>query len=139
MGLAAGAALVTQQAINARLRFNLHSAYWAAFFSYAGGTLAMLVVLVVVRERIPTAAQFGGAPWWTWIGGALGAIYVVGTILLVPRIGAAATVGLLVMGQMLLGLAFDQTGALGVPVHPTTPTRAIGVVLLILGTFLVRR
>lgn len=139
LGVAAGVCFVSQQAVNARLRIGLHSVYWSAFASYAGGTFAMAIVLLVLREGLPSTAQVRSAPWWTWTGGGLGAIYVVTAILLLPRIGAAATVGFIVLGQMLASLLFDRTGALDLPIHAITPARLLGSALLILGAFLVRR
>ena len=138
LGVAAGVCFVFQQAVNARLRTGLKSLYWAAFASYAGGTIAMMIVLLILREGLPSVALVRRAPWWTWTGGGLGATYVIVSILLLPRIGAAATVGLIVLGQMLASVILDRTGALDIPVQSITPARLIGSALLILGAILVR-
>jgi bacterial/archaeal transporter family-2 protein len=49
-GVVAGGCVVVQQTLNATLRSELGSAFWAAFISYTTGTLTLLLVLVVIRE-----------------------------------------------------------------------------------------
>ena len=48
-------------------------------------------------------------------------------------------IGLFVAGQMTGGLLLDQFGVLGVPLHPTSPARLLGAVLVVAGVFLLRR
>ncbi|HEY8714285.1 MAG TPA: DMT family transporter, partial [Candidatus Acidoferrum sp.] len=67
-----------------------------------------------------------------------GAIYIAISILLVPRLGAAIVIGLIVAGQMLGSLAFDHFGLLGIPVHPASFPRLVGAALLITGVILIR-
>jgi transporter family-2 protein len=56
----------------------------------------------------------------------------------VPRLGAATVLALIVVGQMLGSLAFDQFSLLGLQQHPANLTRLAGPVFLILGVVLVR-
>jgi bacterial/archaeal transporter family-2 protein len=58
--------------------------------------------------------------------------------LLDRRRGAATVIALIVAGQMIGSLAFDQFGLLGVPVHPLNMFRLAGAALLVLGAILVR-
>ncbi|HEY5305222.1 MAG TPA: DMT family transporter, partial [Pseudolabrys sp.] len=74
----------------------------------------------------------------SWTGGIFGAIYIAISILLVPRLGAATVISLLVAGQMIGSLAFDHFGLFGLPVHHVTTQRAIGAMLLMAGAILVR-
>lgn len=60
-------------------------------------------------------------------------------ILLVPKIGAATFIALLVAGQMLASVAFDHFGLLGLTQRPVDLPRLIGVALLIGGVLLIRR
>lgn len=136
--LLAGASFVTQQAVNADLRMELGSAAWAGFVSYLGGTLCMLVLAFVVRDSVPSVGAIARSNWMAWTGGFFGAIYIAISILLVPRIGAATFVALLVAGQMLSSLLLDNYGILGVPQHPITAARLVGGALLIGGAVLVR-
>lgn len=139
LAVLAGVSFVTQATMNSALRSSLGSPSWAAFVSYLGGTLTMALVLLLSRQPIPPASAVAGSAWWTWLGGLLGAIYVVITILLLPRVGAGIVVGFIVLGQMLGSLVFDQYGWLDLTPHPAGPSRVAGAILLIAGAILVRR
>ena len=80
-----------------------------------------------------------GLPWYAWIGGLYGAIFVVAAAWGVPRLGVAMTITLMVGGQLLLSLILDHFGALGVPRQPLNLGRIAGVALVIAGVVLVRR
>jgi transporter family-2 protein len=134
----AGVSFVFQQAVNANLRGEIGSPWWAGFISYLGGTLAMLAAIAVLREPWPTAAAMSRASWMSWTGGLFGAIYIAISILLLPRLGAALVVALIVLGQMLGALAFDHFALLGVPENPISLTRLAGAALLVAGVVLIR-
>ena len=138
MALLAGASFVMQQAVNADLSATLGSAAWAGFVSYLGGTLCMLALAAVTSAGIPTLATVSGSTWIAWSGGIFGAAYIAISIFLVPRIGTATFVALLVAGQMLSSLVFDNYGLLGVPQHAITVPRLLGVLLLIGAVTLIR-
>lgn len=133
-----GAAIVIQAAINSNLRFSLDSAMGAGFVSYLGGTLFMLVGLLVTRQSWPAAATIARVDWLSWTGGFFGAIYVIAAIWLLPRLGATTLLALFVTGQMLASVIMDHYGILGVPQHPADWPRLIGCSLLIVGVVLIR-
>jgi transporter family-2 protein len=134
LALMAGVSFVCQQAVNSNLREEIGSPWWAGFISYAGGTLAMLVVALILREQ-PSLGRFN---WISWTGGVFGAIYIAISILLLPRLGAATVIALLVAGQMIGSLVFDHFGILGVPVHHLTGLRLLGAGFLMAGVALIR-
>jgi len=134
----AGASFVMQQAVNADLRGSIGSAAWAGFVSYAGGTLCMLLLAVALRDVLPTRAVVQQSNWWAWSGGFFGAVYIAISILLVPRLGAATFIALLIAGQMIASLGFDHFGLFGVPRHAADITRLIGAALLVAGVVLIR-
>lgn len=138
LGLAGGASLVVQAALNAGLRARLDSISWAGFVSYVGGTIAMICALAVGRVHFP-AAQFQGTPLLWLLGGFFGAAYLGVSIVLVPRLGAATVVALVVSGQLITAMVIDRFGLLGVPIQPFGPGRALGAVLLLAGVLLIRR
>jgi transporter family-2 protein len=138
LALAAGVSFVFQQAVNSNLRAEIGSPWWAGFVSYAGGTLAMLIMAVLLRENLPSTEMVQRSSWLSWTGGFFGAVYIAISILLLPRLGAATVIALLVSGQMIGSMVFDQYGLLGVPVHGLSAARIVGAVLLITGVVLVR-
>jgi len=139
LAVLAGISFVVQGGVNARLRGALGSPNWAALISYAGGTVVMALVVLAARDPAPALGAIARSPWWAWLGGLFGAVYVVIIILLLPRLGAAALLALFVLGQMLASLAFDQVGAFGTPRHPIDAVRVVGVLLLVGGVILIRR
>jgi transporter family-2 protein len=138
LAAAAGVSFVMQQAVNADLRTFLGSAAWAGFVSYLGGTLCMLVLAVAARDTVPSAAVAARSNWWSWTGGFFGAIYIAISILLVPRLGTATFIALLVAGQMLSSLLFDHFGLFGVAQHQIDLPRLLGAALLVGGVILIR-
>jgi transporter family-2 protein len=138
LAICAGLSFVTQQAVNANLRVELGSAWWAGFISYLGGTVAMLVMAGILGERWPSAEAIRRSAWMSWSGGFFGAVYIAIAIFLIPKYGAAVVIAAIVAGQMIGSVAFDHFGILGVPIHAVTPQRVAGVAFLMLGMVLVR-
>lgn len=138
LALIAGTSFVIQQAVNSNLRFELGSAWWAGFISYFGGTIVMLIMLVIMRAPLPSCSLILRSTWWSWFGGLFGAVYIAISILLLPRLGAFTVVALIVIGQLLTSLVFDHFGILNVPHYPITFTRVVGGIFLFAGTILIR-
>ncbi|CAN5341827.1 DMT family transporter [soil metagenome] len=139
LAIAAGVSIVIQQALNANLRTALSSAAWSGFMSYFVGLLCMIVLAVALRDPLPSAGVAGRIPWWAWSGGVFGAIFIGLAIFLVPQLGAATFIALLVAGQMLASIAFDHFGWFGLAQRSIDLPRLAGAALLIAGVVLIRR
>lgn len=139
LAIAAGVSVVIQQALNANLRSALHSAAWSGFISYAVGLACMALLALAFRDPVPSASVAARIPLWAWSAGVFGAIFIGLGIFLVPLLGAATFLALLVTGQMLGSIAFDHFGWLGLTQRPVDAPRLIGVALLIGGVVLIRR
>ena len=139
LAIAAGVSIVIQQILNANLRTALNSAAWSGFMSYAIGVACMALLALALRDPIPAASIAGRIPWWAWSGGLFGAIFIGLAIFLVPQLGAATFIALLITGQMLGSVTFDHFGWMGLAQRSIDLPRLIGVVLLIGGVLLIRR
>jgi transporter family-2 protein len=135
---AAGAALPFQAGINAELAQWLHSPVRAAFVSFVVGTLLLVVAAALVFKPLPSWSRFGDVPWWVWLGGALGAFYVAGSIVAAPRLGAATLIALIVAGQGLASLVVDHFGWVGFEPKHVSAGRLAGMALVGVGVALVR-
>lgn len=139
LAVAAGVSIVVQQVLNTRLRTDLGSAAWAGFASYAVGLACMALLVLALRDPLPSASVAPRLPWWAWSGGVFGALFIGLAIVLVPQLGAAAFIALLVAGQMLASVAFDHFGWMGLAQRPLDGPRLVGVALLVGGVILIRR
>lgn len=136
--IGAGVSVALQQVLNANLRAELGSPWWAGFVSYLVGMLAMLAVALAAPGPRLVDGVGGVTSWLSWTGGLFGALFIGTAILMVPRLGAATVLALIVVGQMIGSLAFDHFGLLGLSQHPVSPTRLAGAASLILGVVLIR-
>tara|TARA_R110002124_G_scaffold11687_4_gene55874 strand:+ start:3490 stop:3936 length:447 start_codon:yes stop_codon:yes gene_type:complete len=133
-----GAATALQAPTNAKMMTAVGSPVNAAFVSFAVGTAALGILAVVLQTR-PDMVASRNLPWYAWIGGLYGAIFVVAAAWGVPKLGVATTITLMVTGQLLLSLVLDHFGVMGVPKQPLNLGRVAGVTLVLAGVLLVRR
>lgn len=138
LAVAGGVAIALQVGVNARLGRGVGDPVLAAFISIGVSLLTLALVLLVRRPSIPTSETLAAMPQWVWIGGLFGAFYVTMTVLVAPRLGAATLVALVVAGQLATAVVLDHFGWLGFPERVFNTARAVGVLMLIGGTLLVR-
>lgn len=138
LAVAAGISVALQQVLNANLRAQLGSPWWAGSVSYLVGLAAMLAVALLSPHPRLSGTVADAGSWFSWTGGFFGAVFVGIAILMVPRLGAATTLALIVVGQMTGALVFDHFGVLGIQQHSASPIRLAGAACLILGVVLVR-
>ncbi len=131
-----GVAVALQPSINARLARSVGT-FESSFISFAVGTLALLVVVLVAGRGGLRGIQ--AVSWWELTGGFLGAYFVTMTIIAVPRLGTAAVMAIVITGQLVTGSLLDHFGAFGLRQVPLTPLRGLGLLLLCLGVGLVIR
>ncbi len=108
----------------------------ALAFSTCVQVVITVSALLVVRQSL---AGFGDGlrqPAWMWLGGAMGAFIVFSITLATPRIGAAATIGLIIGGQLIMGAAIDRFGLFGLEQIPIGWPRLLGLALLAAGAVL---
>ncbi len=133
----AGGAIAVQAAANSSLRTAVGDARYAAFFSIVG-TMLCAAAFMLLRPPLPAAAAVRGTPWWNWIGGPLGALFVLSGAALVPRLGAAAFIAAVVAGQLVFSLLLDHFGLMHLPQQSITPGRVLGAVLVFAGVLAVK-
>jgi transporter family-2 protein len=138
LALVAGAFLPLQAGINAQLKVYTGNPVIAAFISFLVGTGVLFAIALALRLPWPSSAALAQAPWWAWVGGALGAFFVFLAIVLAESLGAAVMVAVIIAGQMIASLVLDHYGLVGYSRHPVTPGRIIGTLLLLSGVFLIR-
>ena len=139
LALVAGLAGSIQVAVMGRFGERIGS-FEALAANLIFSSILAVTVLLVLRQSL---AGFGDAlrsPWWYWVGGGgMGVIVVLSITVVTPRIGAAATIGLLIAGQLAMGVVIDTYGLFGVEKVALSWPRIIGVLLLAAGAVLALR
>jgi bacterial/archaeal transporter family-2 protein len=133
-----GASIAVQALANSRLRIAIGTPVWAAVAQFVVGLVLLVVVAAMTRQPAPVMSGLWRMPLWAWVGGAVGALFIVVSIVLTPRIGTALTLATITVGQLLAALVLDHYGLLGAPVIRLSLPRVLGAACLLLGLFLMR-
>lgn len=135
-----GVVLTTQVATNALLGKALGNDYLPAAVNMAIGLVATAILTWSLTPDWPTRDVLRAAPWYAWFaGGLMGTIYLTGTILLAPKLGAGELVGLVVAGQLIFSVVLDHFGWIGFAQHSAGPGRLAGCALMVAGVFLISK
>ena len=135
LAVAAGLAGSIQVALMSRLGERIGVLEAVAFSAALTGLLAALV-LVLARRSVAGYENALHQPWWMLMGGVMGLLIVFTITYAGPRIGVAATVGILIAGQLVMGAAIDRWGLLGSERIPLHWPRLVGIGLLAVGAAL---
>lgn len=137
--LLAGALMPLQAGVNAQLARWVGHPVTASLVSFAVGTLALLAYTAAMRPQLPQFSTLVSAPWWVWVGGLFGGVFVTAAAAFAPRLGAATFISITIAGQVLVSLLLDHFGVVGFAARPVTVPRLLGALLLVAGVLLIRK
>jgi len=109
----------------------------ATAFGAIGAALIVSALVLVARQGFGGVAAGLREPPWLWLNGLMGAIVVTTITFTAPRIGTFATIGLLIAGQLAMGVVIDALGLFGLEQIPVGWERVVGLILLAGGAVLV--
>ena len=105
----------------------------SVFYIHLGGTIAALIPLIFYSGR--NLSRWREVPWYALGAGALGLVVIAGMSYMVPRVGVAPSVVLIVAGQLLVSVILDHYGLFGVHPRIFDSTRALGLLLVFVGVW----
>jgi len=135
LAVSAGLAGSVQVALMSRLGERIGVLQALAFSTLLTAVLAF-VVLVLARRSVAGYERALHQPWWMLLGGVMGLLIVFTVTYAGPRIGVAATVGILIAGQLAMGAAIDRWGLFGSARIALHWPRLLGIALLGIGAAL---
>jgi bacterial/archaeal transporter family-2 protein len=127
-----------QAGINASLARVLGHPLLAAATNTLVASMAILVVMAILRVQPPSIKTIIAAPWWVWCGGLIGGFAVFGALNFAPKMGAAAYVSVTIMGMMLASLLVDHFGIAGFRQHALTLPKVAGAGLVVAGMAIIQ-
>lgn len=111
----------------------------ALAFSVLVSMACALAVLVVWERGFAGIRDAAEQPAWLWLGGVMSLYIVLAITVGTPRIGVAATIGLVIAGNLVMAAAIDRWGLLGQEQIPISWHRLLGLALLAAGSALTLR
>ena len=137
VGVVVGMFSASQTAINGHLGIVLKSAVKAAFVSFFVGTVT-LILIVALLHPVLTFDKSRKNPFWMWLGGVIGALFVLGNVYLVPLIGTGLAVVIVLVGLVSGSLLIDQFGWFDSQKNPISLPQIISLIVMIAGVITIR-
>jgi len=138
--LLVGGLMPVQAVLNTRLGRQIGGPLMGSLMSFTVGLICLLVLnLATNSSAVINLKVSATGPWYIWLGGFIGAIFVGYITWVNQQQGIALTFALAVSGQMFLSLLIDHYGLFGAAVRTITVEKIIGVALIIGGIVLIKK
>jgi len=135
-----GAILPVQAVLNTKLGKQTGGPLVSSLLSFLVGLICLFIInLVANYTAFSNMKLLSVSPWYVWMGGLLGAIYVSCIIFVNQQQGVALTFALVVAGQIFISLLIDHFGLFGSIVRPLSIPKIIGALLIIAGLVLIKK
>jgi transporter family-2 protein len=135
-----GAILPVQAVLNTKLGKQTGGPMISSLLSFLVGLIGLFIInLVVNYSALSNMKPLSVSPWYVWMGGLLGAVYVCVIIFVNQQQGVALTFALVVAGQIFISLLIDHFGLFGSIVRPVSIPKIIGALLIIAGLVLIKK
>jgi bacterial/archaeal transporter family-2 protein len=109
----------------------------SVFITYGSGALVVGVVMLLLRGG--NLRAWSTLPWYAFLAGVVGLLIVGAIGYSVPRLGLVPALTLIVAAQFIAAAVLDHYGWLGAAVRPLDAARALGILVLLLGVWLIIR
>ncbi len=133
IGLIGGMAVGVQAPLSSMITQRL-GVLESIFIVHVGGALAVLIPLVFYGGG--KLSNWRSVPWYALAAGVFGLVVIFSMSYMIPRIGVATALIILLAGQLLIGTILDHFGLLGASVRPLDMTRVTGLSVVLLGVWL---
>ncbi len=137
--IAVGAMLSAQPPLNAILARSIHSPFAATAISVAVAFVCAILLASVAGRAELTRETLTAVPWYVYLAGAVGMVFVAGGVVIAPVTGALVFFVCIVAGQLLGATIADHFGAFGLPERTISLQRVAGLALVLGGALLVQR
>ena len=126
-----------QSGSNATLAKTLGHPMLAALFVTLANAALYLLIGGFAGIGWPERQAFAAVPWWAWLGGVFGGVYVLASIFFAEKLGAGIFIGLTVTAGVVTSIAMDHWGLVGFKPHALNWPRLLGAAFMICGLVLV--
>ncbi|WP_371316125.1 DMT family transporter [Enterobacter sp. ENT03] len=134
MAFTAGLGITLQTTLNSQLARGLGGdSVTAALFSFTAGAFTLGIYVLLRGGVFTSLAAIPSQPLWSLAGGLIGAGALFSYVVLAPKIGFSALLGLAIVGQLLSSQLIDHFGLLGAIRRPVSLVRLGGMLVMLTG------
>ena len=134
LAVCAGLGITLQTTLNGQLAEGVGGdSVAAALFSFTAGAVCLGVFSLMRGGIVASLAAIPAQPWWSLLGGLLGAGALLSYVVLAPKIGLSALLGLAIAGQIVSSLVIDHFGLMGASERPVSLVKLAGSMVMLAG------
>jgi transporter family-2 protein len=135
LAVAAGLAGAVQAAVMGELGERA-GIFPALAFSGIVAVVLGLALLLIAKQSVRGIGDVAREPLWLWTGGALSVLIILAITVASPRIGLAATIGIIIAFNLTVAALIDRFGWFGFDRIPIGWARILGILMLGAGAVL---
>lgn len=134
LAISAGLGITLQTTLNGQLAKGVgEDSVAAALFSFTAGAVCLGFFSLMRGGIVASLAAIPAQPWWSLLGGLLGAGALLSYVVLAPKIGLSALLGLAIAGQIVSSLVIDHFGLMGASERPVSLVKLAGSMVMLAG------
>jgi len=133
-----GGVLTLQPGLNAEVARRLGNPFGAGVISIFVSFALVVVLNLAMRQSVSWDAALS-MPWYLWLAGTIGVLFVIGTLWLAPILGAALLFVCMIAGQMIAATLADVIGFGGYQAQAFDLWRIAGIGLVLAGVWIFQR
>ena len=136
IGILGGIAVGLQGPIAGAISERVGGAASSLIIHVSGAFLSGVLLVLRGGEQL---SNWRSLTWYMWLAGMFGVVLYLTLSVTFPKLGATSALVLIIVGQLLMGMAIDTFGWLGVPARAFDPLRLVGALVVVAGAYLILR
>ncbi|MBK8824395.1 MAG: DMT family transporter [Anaerolineales bacterium] len=133
IGLVGGIAVGVQAPLSSMISQRL-GVIESIFIIHLGGAIAALIPLIYYGGG--KLSNWRAVPWYALCAGVFGLVVIFSMSYMIPRVGVATALIILLAGQLFIGTILDHFGLLGAIQRPLELSRIFGLAIVLAGVWL---
>ncbi|ALN18373.1 membrane protein [Ectopseudomonas mendocina] len=134
LAVVAGLGITLQTTLNGQLAKGVGGdSVAAALFSFTAGAVCLGIYSMIRGGIVTSLVAIPSQPLWSLLGGVLGSCALLSYVILAPKIGLSALLGLAIAGQITSSLVIDHFGLMGAVERPVSLIKVGGTIVMLMG------
>ena len=134
-----GIMVVIQGGLNAKLGLLLKNPLLASSAMFIMSACFTIIAVLFTVKQLPSLSELSAVPSYLWFAGALFSFIAVSLFYyLIPKLGIGTAVAFGLFGQIVFSMIAAHYAWFGLPQEPIVIKKAIGILAMVIGLFLIK-